>query len=170
MLRQRVRRVEARLRRHEAARQAAGGDAAGRVAALRALLGQLGEADPFPGQEGTAYLGAFGPWLLARAARWPAWAVEYALAVAGLPAEAGRLARGGPAPAPRPLGTAADVVALLHEQVQAARADASATPLERARVIGQLAGQARQAIETAVIEARLEALQAVLRARKEPSP
>ena len=133
-------------------------EAAGRVAALRALLGQLGEADPFPGLGAAAYLGAFWPWLLAGAGRWPAWAVEYALAVGGLPAAAGRLARGGPPPAPRPLRTAGDVVALLHEQVEAARADVSAAPLERARVIGQLAGQARRAIETGGWRRRLEAL------------
>jgi hypothetical protein len=169
MLRQRVRRVEALLRRREAALRAADREAADRVAALRALPGQLGQSDPFPGLEAAAYLCAFWPWLLSGAARWPAWAVEYALAVGGLPA-AGRLARGGPPPAPRPLSTAGDVVALLHEQVEAARADLSADPLERARVIGRLAGQARRAIETARIEARLEALHAVLMGRKAREP
>jgi hypothetical protein len=166
MLSQRVRRAEALLRRRAAAARATDREAAAQAAALRALLGQLGEADPFPGLRAAGYLRAFWPWLLAAAGRWPAWAVGYALAVGGLPAAAGRLARGGPPPAPRPLGTAADVVALLHEQVAAARADLSAAPLERARVIGQLAGQARRAIETARIEARLEALHAVLLARK----
>jgi hypothetical protein len=170
VLRQRFRRAEALLRRREAALHAAGCEAAGRVAALRALLAQLEEADPFPESEPAAYVHAFWPWLLAAAGRWPAWAVEYALALGGLPAAAGRLARCGPAPAPRPLRTADDVVGLLHEQVEAARADGSAAPLERARVIGQLAGQARRAIETARIEARLEALQAVLLARKDQEP
>src|SRR5438309_2275073 len=147
MLSQRVRRAEALLRRRAAAARAAGREAAARAAALRALLGQLGEADPFPGLRAAAYLRAFWPWLLAGAGRWPAWAVEYALAVGGLPAAAARLARRGAAPAPRPLRTAADVVALLREQVEAARADAAAGPLERARVICQLAGQARRALE-----------------------
>jgi hypothetical protein len=96
--------------------------------------------------------------------------VEYALALGGLPAAAGRLARCGPAPAPRPLRTADDVVALLHEQVEAARADLFASPLQRARVIGQLAGLARRAIETAQLESRLEALHAVLLGRKGQQP
>lgn len=170
MLRQRFRRVEALLRRREAAPHAAGWEAAGQVAALRALLAQLVEGDPFPGLEATAYLCAFWPWLLVAATRWPAWAVDYALAVGGLPAAAGRLARGGPPPAPRPLHTAEDIVELLHEQVEAARADVSASPLQRARVIGQLAGQARRTLETAQIEARLEALQVVLLGRKDQQP
>jgi hypothetical protein len=170
VLRQRFRRAEALLRRREAARDAAGCEAAGQVAALRSLLARLGEADPFPGSEGVAYLHAFWPWLLAEAGRWPGWAVHYALAVGGLAAQAGLLARCGPAPAPRPLRTADDVVALLHEQVEAARADGAAAPLERARVIGQLAGQARRAIETARIESRLEALHAVLLGRKDQPP
>jgi hypothetical protein len=170
MLRQRFRRVEGLLRRREAARHAAGCEAAAPVTALRALLAQLGEADPFPESEPAAYLRAFWPWLLAAAPRWPAWAVDYAVVVGGLPAALGRLARGGPPPAPRPLRTADDVVALLHEQVEAARADGAAAPLERARVIGQLAGLARRAIETARIEARLEALHAVLLGRKDQPP
>jgi len=44
---------------------------------MRALLGQLGEADPLPGLEAAAYLCAFWPWLLAVAAGWAAWAVDY---------------------------------------------------------------------------------------------
>jgi hypothetical protein len=170
MLNQRFRRLEVLLRRREADAQAAGCEAAAQVVALRALLAQLEEADPFPELEPVAYLVAFWPWLLAAASRWPAWAVDYALAVGGLPLAAGRMARGGPPPEPRALRTADDVVQLLHEQVEAARADLSAGPLERARVIGQLAGQARRAIETALIEARVEALQAVLLARKEQKP
>ncbi len=165
MLSQRVRRAEALLRRRQAAARADAQEAAAQVAGLRALLGQLGQDDPFPRLRPAAYLRAFWPWLLAGAAGWPAWVVEYALAVGGLPAAAARLARGGPAPASRPLRTAADVVALVHEQVEAARADAAATPLQRARVIGLLAGQARRAIEAGELEARLEALEAVLGAR-----
>jgi hypothetical protein len=99
VLRQRFRRAEALLHQREAARHAASREAAGQVAALRALLAQLGEADPFPGLDGPAYLWAFWPWLLADAGRWPGWAVAYALAVGGLPAQADRLARGGPPPA-----------------------------------------------------------------------
>src|SRR5579885_2371026 len=115
MLSQRVRRAEALLRRRQAAARADAQEAAAQVAGLRALLGQLGQDDPFPRLRPAAYLRAFWPWLLAGAAGWPAWVVEYALAVGGLPAAAARLARGGTAPASRPLRTAADAVALVHE-------------------------------------------------------
>jgi hypothetical protein len=135
------------------------------VAALRALLAQLQEADPFPGLGGSDYLRSFWPWLLAGAERWPAWAVEYAVALGGLPATAGRLARRGPPPVPQPLRGAGDIIRLLHEQVEAVRADGVATPLERARVLGYLAGLARQAIETGELAARLEMLEAVLKQR-----
>jgi len=158
------------LRRRDAALRAADVEAAGRVAALRALLVQLGEDDPFPDLSAGAYLHAFGPWLLAEASDWPGWAFEYALLIGGFPAEAGGLARYGAPPAPRPLDTVEHVVELLHEQVEVVRADVLASPLERARVIGQLASQARRALETARIEARLEALQAVLLGRKAQEP
>jgi len=167
MLTRRVRRAEMLLRRREAARHAAGCEAEGRVAALRALLAQLAEADPFPDLAGVVYLRAFWPWLLAVAGDWPVWAMEYALAVGGVPVGVGRVARVVPPPAPRPLRTVEHVVELLHEQVELVRADMLISPLERARVIGQLAGQARRALETARIEARLEALQAVLLGRKD---
>lgn len=80
---------------------------------------------------------------------------------------AGRLARHGPPTSPQPLQDARVVVHLLHEQVEAVRADSAATPLERARAIGYLAGIARKAIETGNLAARLERLEAVLRQRKE---
>jgi hypothetical protein len=136
MLRQRLRRAESWLCRREAADRAFREEGVALVAALRALLGQLREADPFPSLQGVAYLWAFWPWLLAGAGRWPAWAVDYALALGGLPAAFGRLARRGPPPKPQPLRDVADLVRLLHEQVEAVRADGAATPLERARVIG----------------------------------
>src|SRR5262249_6436462 len=106
-------------------------------------------------------------WLLAGGKRLPDWAVDYALAVGGLAAVAGRLARRSLPPSPQPLQDAGDVVALLHEQVEAVRADGTASPLERARVIGYLAGIVRKAIETSDLAARLERLEAVLRQRKE---
>jgi hypothetical protein len=161
MLRRRVSRVEGELHR----REAAGRKAAALVAALRALLGQLREGDPFPGLAGGDYLRAFWPWLLARAGRWPAWAVDYAVALGGLPAATGRLARRGGPPAPQPLRGIGDIVRLLHEQVEAVRADGAATPLEQARVLGYLAGLARKAIETGELAARLEILEAVLKQR-----
>ncbi len=166
MLRRRVDQVETWLRRREAAGRAAAREASTLVASLRALLGRLGESDPFPRLGGDDYLRSFRPWLLAGAERWPAWAVEYAVALGGLPATAARLARHGP-PLPRPLRGAGDVLELLHEQVEAVRADGAAMALERARVLGQLAGQARRAIETGNLAARLEMLEAVLRQRKE---
>jgi hypothetical protein len=147
MLKSRVYRVEARLRCRQADRQAVAQEAGALVATVRALLKQLPKDDPFPCLQGAAYLRAFWPWLLAGMERLPGWAVEYALAVGGLPA-AGRLARRGPPPLPQPLQDARDVVRLVHEQVEALRADGTATPLEWARAIGYLAGIARQAIET----------------------
>jgi hypothetical protein len=170
MLRQRVCRVEAWLRRREKARRSAVQEEATVVAALRALLAQLPAADPFPRLQGVAYLRAFWPWLLAGSERWPAWAVDYALAIGGLPAAAGRQARRGPPPLPQPLQDAGDIVPLLHEQVEAVRADGTITPLERARAIGYLAGIARKAIETGNLAARLEILAAVLKQRKENNP
>jgi hypothetical protein len=167
MLRTRVYRVEARLRRHESVQRSAAGEVAALVATVRALLKQLAEDDPFPGLRGAAYLRAFWPWLLSGRERLPAWAVEYALAFSGLPVTTGRLARRGPLPSPQPLQEARDVVPLLHEQVEAVRADGTATPLERARAIGYLVGIARKAIETSDLAARLEMLEAVLRQRKE---
>jgi hypothetical protein len=166
MLRQRVYRAELLLRRRERGGRAGFQEATAQVAALRTLLLQLDEADPFPGLEAADYLRAFWPWLLAGAERWPVWAVDYALAVGGLPAAVGRLARRGPPPKPQPLQDARDVVQLVHEQVEAVRADGTATLLERARAIGYLAGIARKAIETGTLAARLEMLEAVLTKRK----
>jgi hypothetical protein len=68
---------------------------------------------------------------------------------------------------PRRLQTAKDVIDLLEEQVEALRADTLATPLQRARLIGYLAGLARKAIETGTLAARLEMLEAVLHQRKD---
>ena len=64
------------------------------------------------------------------------------------------------------LRTAADVLALLGEQVQAVRADPAAGALEKARTVGYLAGIALRAIEAGDLAARLEALEAVLKARR----
>ena len=69
-------------------------------------------------------------------------------------------------PAPFRLKTAHDVLALLGEQVQAVRADPAAGALEKARAVGYLAGIALRAIEAGELAARLEALEAVLKARK----
>ena len=68
-------------------------------------------------------------------------------------------------PPPRRLRTAQDVIDLLHEQVEAVRAEPGAGALEKAQVIGRLAGLARKAIETGELAARLEVLEAVLKRR-----
>ena len=63
------------------------------------------------------------------------------------------------------LQTARDVIDLLEEQVAAVRADEDAGTLEKARAVGYLAGVALRAIEAGNLAARLEALEAVLKAR-----
>ncbi len=69
-------------------------------------------------------------------------------------------------PMPFRLKTAHDVLALLAEQVQAVREQPEAGTLEKARCIGYLAGVALRAIDAGDLSARLEALEAVLKARK----
>jgi hypothetical protein len=61
--------------------------------------------------------------------------------------------------------TAADVVALLQEQVEAVRGEPEAGTLEKARTIGYLAGIALKAIEAGNLAARIEMLEAVLKQR-----
>src|SRR3954466_8578897 len=63
------------------------------------------------------------------------------------------------------LQTARDVLALLAEQVNAVQAAPDADPLEKARVIGFLAGFALRAIEAGDQQARLEAVERVLKLR-----
>jgi hypothetical protein len=70
---------------------------------------------------------------------------------------------GHPAPPPRRLQTAQDVLALLHEQVEALRAANWVGTVEKARALGYLASLARQAIETADLAARLDQLEATLK-------
>src|SRR4051794_33011383 len=71
-----------------------------------------------------------------------------------------------PVPIPFRLKTAADVLALLEEQVGAVRSDESLTTVERARTIGYLAGISLKAIETGDLAARLESVEAVLKQRR----
>jgi hypothetical protein len=73
--------------------------------------------------------------------------------------------RGRPAPPPRRLQTARDVIDLLQEQVEAVRGEPGAGTLDKARALGYLAGIARKAIETGDLAARVEMLEAVLRRR-----
>jgi hypothetical protein len=70
-----------------------------------------------------------------------------------------------PVPLPFRLQTAADVLKLLEEQVEAVRADQEAGTLEKARTVGYLAGIALKAIEAGNLAARIEMLEAVLRQR-----
>jgi len=66
----------------------------------------------------------------------------------------------------RRLQTAQDVIDLLQEQMEAIRHEALAGTLEKARALSYLAGQARQAIETGTLAARLEALEQILAQRQ----
>jgi hypothetical protein len=68
------------------------------------------------------------------------------------------------------LRTAADVLTLLGQQIDAVRSDARAGPLERARLVGYLAGLGLRAIETGNLEARVEMLEAVLKRREDSKP
>ena len=68
---------------------------------------------------------------------------------------------------PLPLDAPTDVLALIEEQVNAVRADPYADPAERARTLGLLAGLALRAMEGRDLQARLEAVERVLKLRKE---
>lgn len=72
-----------------------------------------------------------------------------------------------PVPLAFRLKTAADVLALLEEQVEAVRAEQEVGTLEKARTIGFLAGVSLKAIEAGNLAARLEALETVLKRRNE---
>lgn len=63
------------------------------------------------------------------------------------------------APPPRRLQTAQDIIDLLHEQVEALRAETQAGAIQKARALGYLAELARKAIETGSLAARIEALE-----------
>jgi hypothetical protein len=58
------------------------------------------------------------------------------------------------------------VLALIEEQVGAIRGDDTLTTVERARTVGYLAGVALRAIEAGDLAARIEAVEAVLKARR----
>jgi hypothetical protein len=67
---------------------------------------------------------------------------------------------------PTVLDSPADVLALLEEQVNAVRADPMTDPSERARTLGMLAGLALRAMDSRDLQARLEAVERVLKLRK----
>ena len=78
--------------------------------------------------------------------------------------------RTSPLPLEFRLRTASDVLDLLEEQVDAVVKDSASTALEKARCIGFLCGVTLRAIEAGDITARLEALETVLKTRKESKP
>ena len=65
------------------------------------------------------------------------------------------------------LQRASDVLDLIGEQIEAVRAEADGGTLEKARCIGYLSGIALRAIEAGDVAARLEAVEAVLKQRKQ---
>jgi hypothetical protein len=70
-------------------------------------------------------------------------------------------------PEPLPLESPADVLAALAEQVNAVRADVHAEPQEKARTLGMLCSVALRCIEAKDLDARLEAVERVLKLRKQ---
>ena len=70
-----------------------------------------------------------------------------------------------PVPLDFRLKTAADVLALLEEQVGAVRADRKVGALEKARTIGYLAAITLKAIDAGNLAARIEMLERVLKQR-----
>lgn len=70
-------------------------------------------------------------------------------------------------PEPLPLGAPADVLAVIEEQVNEVRADVLADPAEKARTLGILSSVALRAIEAKDLAARLEAVERVLKLRKD---
>ena len=72
-------------------------------------------------------------------------------------------------PAEFKLKTARDVLALVEEQVQAVRSDEKLATTERARTIGYLASLALRAVEVTDLSERVEAVERVLKDRKEGS-
>ncbi len=67
---------------------------------------------------------------------------------------------------PSVLDSPADVLSLLEEQVNAVRADPTTELSERARTLGMLAGLALRAMDSRDLQARLEAVERVLKLRK----
>ena len=71
------------------------------------------------------------------------------------------------APEPVPFDQPADVLAVIGEQVNAVRADPFAEPQEKARTLGMLSSVALRAFEARDLAARLEAVERVLKLRKQ---
>jgi hypothetical protein len=71
------------------------------------------------------------------------------------------------APDPVPIDGPADVLAVLGEQINAVRGDAFADSAEKARTLGMLSSVALRAMEAKDLAARLEAVERVLKLRKD---
>ena len=71
------------------------------------------------------------------------------------------------APEPMAIDGPADVVAVLEEQINAVRVDPFADPSEKARTLGMLSSVALRAMEAKDLAARLEAVERVLKLRKD---
>jgi hypothetical protein len=71
------------------------------------------------------------------------------------------------APEPVAVDGPADVLAVIREQVNAVRADVYAEPQEKARTLGMLSSVALRAMEAKDLAARLEAVERVLKLRKD---
>ena len=69
-------------------------------------------------------------------------------------------------PAPFRLETAQHVIGLLEEQINLVRADHASSTLAKARCVGYLAAISLRAIEAGDMQARLEAVEAVLKERR----
>jgi hypothetical protein len=68
---------------------------------------------------------------------------------------------------PVPLDSPADVLGLLTEQVNKVRGDPFIDPVERARTVGLLAALALRAMDSRDLQARLEAVERVLKLRRD---
>lgn len=75
--------------------------------------------------------------------------------------------RATPVPQPLPLDMPADVLELLAEQANAVRADVSGDVLDKARTLGFLATVALRTMEARDLAARLEAVERVLKLRRQ---
>ena len=70
-------------------------------------------------------------------------------------------------PQPLPFEGPADVLAVVAEQVNAVRADAFTEPTEKARILGMLCSIGLRCIEAKDLDQRLEAVERVLKLRKD---
>jgi hypothetical protein len=70
-------------------------------------------------------------------------------------------------PRPMQLDRPGDVLALLAEQANEVRADQAADPVEKARTLGFIASIALRAMEARDLTARLEAIERVLKLRRD---